>query len=71
MHTMAWYHLREAATMILMSNMHQEQTYQKWDAVEAPLRRRLFWLVFVAERYVFFLFFFSFLSLSFGTLDVS
>jgi hypothetical protein len=50
MHNKAWYHLREATTMILMSNMHKEQTYQKWEPAEAARRRRIFWLLFMTER---------------------
>jgi hypothetical protein len=50
MHNKAWYYLREATTMILMGNMHKEETYLKWDPVEAARRRRLYWLFYIAER---------------------
>ena len=49
-HARAWYHLREATTMIQLSNMHLEATYSSWDTAEAARRRRLYWLIFIAER---------------------
>lgn len=47
---MAWFHLREASTLALLNNMHQEDTYKQGDPVQSMLRRRLFWLLFVTER---------------------
>lgn len=50
MHDKAWYHLREAATMVHMVGMNREETYAQFDTVESSHRRRLYWLIFVAER---------------------
>jgi hypothetical protein len=52
MHDKAWFHLREATTMIHLIGMNKEETYLQYDAIEASRRRRLFWLFFVTERYV-------------------
>jgi hypothetical protein len=53
MHEKAWFHLREAATMIHISGMNKEETYIQFDEVESSRRRRLYWLFFVTERWVF------------------
>ncbi|KJZ77237.1 hypothetical protein HIM_03558 [Hirsutella minnesotensis 3608] len=50
MHDKAWFHLREATTMIHMAGMHKEEYYLQFDAAEAARRRRLYWLFFVLER---------------------
>ncbi|KAI1339073.1 hypothetical protein F5Y15DRAFT_384722 [Xylariaceae sp. FL0016] len=50
MHEKAWYHLREATTMLQMFGMAKEETYLQYDNVEASRRRRLYWLLFVTER---------------------
>ncbi|KAJ4418459.1 hypothetical protein N0V82_005538 [Gnomoniopsis sp. IMI 355080] len=50
MHDKAWFHLREAATMIHMIGMNREEVYAQLDPVESACRRRLYWLIFVAER---------------------
>lgn len=50
MHDKAWFHLREAATMIHLVGMNREEAYAQLDPVESSRRRRLYWLVFVAER---------------------
>ncbi|KAI0471010.1 hypothetical protein GGR56DRAFT_658606 [Xylariaceae sp. FL0804] len=50
MHEKAWYHLREATTMVHMSGMTKEETFLQYDNVEASRRRRLYWLLFVTER---------------------
>lgn len=50
MHDKAWFHLREAATMIHMIGMNREETYALLDPVESSRKRRLYWSVFVAER---------------------
>lgn len=52
MHEKAWFHLREAATMIHILNLNREEAYAQLDPVESSPRRRLYWLVFVTERYV-------------------
>lgn len=58
MHEKAWFHLREATTMIHIIGMNKEEAYMQFDAVESCLRRRLYWLFFVTERYI------SYLSIS-------
>ena len=50
-HNIAWFHLREATTLALLVGMHDESTYDYRKVVEARLKRRLFWLLFVTERY--------------------
>ncbi|ROW16051.1 hypothetical protein VPNG_02509 [Cytospora leucostoma] len=50
MHEKAWFHLREATTMIHIIGMNKEEAYMQFDAVESCLRRRLYWLFFVTER---------------------
>ncbi|CAN8096032.1 unnamed protein product [Discula destructiva] len=50
MHEKAWFHLRETATMMHMVGMDREAAYAQVDSVESCRRRRLYWLVFVAER---------------------
>lgn len=46
----AWFHLREATTLAQILGMHEEAFYQISDTVEASRNRRLYWLLFVAER---------------------
>lgn len=48
----AWFHIREATTLIHMIGMNKEQNYLQYDSVEAAKRRRLYWLLFATERYV-------------------
>ncbi len=49
-HNPAWFHLREATTMALSTEMHDEASYQAFDPYTGERRRRLFWLLFVTER---------------------
>lgn len=49
-HNTAWFHLREATTLALVINMHEEESYTPLDPIESSRRRRLFWLLFVTER---------------------
>jgi len=51
MHNKAWYHLREATTLAHMIGMNKEETYLQFDNIDASRRRRLYWLLFVTERY--------------------
>jgi hypothetical protein len=52
-HNAAWFHLREAMTMVQMLRLHEEDTYaQMEDELEALYSRRTFWLLFITERYV-------------------
>jgi hypothetical protein len=48
----AWFYLREATTLVHMIGMNKEEAYLQYDNVEASRRRRLFWLLFVTERFV-------------------
>lgn len=50
LHDKAWFYLREATTIAHMIGMHKEETYLNYDSLEAPSRRRLYWLLFVTER---------------------
>ena len=45
----AWIHLREAMTLAQLLGMHDESTYVRTD-LDGPIRRRLFWLLYVSER---------------------
>jgi hypothetical protein len=45
----AWTYLREATTEAQILGMHDEDSY-KSDPLDAPKRRALYWLLFVAER---------------------
>jgi hypothetical protein len=53
LHNKAWFHLREATTLAHILGMHKEETYVQYDAIEASRRRRLYWLLFATERFVF------------------
>ncbi|CAK7237608.1 hypothetical protein SEUCBS140593_010032 [Sporothrix eucalyptigena] len=46
----AWCSLREATTLVHLVHMNKEETYQAWDKVDATRRRRLYWLLYAAER---------------------
>lgn len=50
LHNKAWFHLREATTLIHILGMQKEETYAQFDAIDASRRRRLYWLLFVIER---------------------
>jgi hypothetical protein len=50
-HNSAWFHLREAMTMLQMLRLHEEDTYVVMeDEIEALYSRRTFWLLFITER---------------------
>jgi hypothetical protein len=51
LHNKAWFHLREATTLAHILGMNKEETYLQFDAIESSRRRRLYWLLFVTERY--------------------
>lgn len=51
-HNTAWYHLREATTLTLLLGMQQESSYISGDPIENSMKRRLFWFLFVTERWV-------------------
>ena len=48
--TKAWCSLREATTMVHLVGMNKEESYQSGDQGEAVRRRRLYWLLYAAER---------------------
>ncbi|KFY73980.1 hypothetical protein V499_05963 [Pseudogymnoascus sp. VKM F-103] len=50
LHNKAWFHLREATTLALILGMNKEESYAQFDVIESSRRRRLYWLLFVAER---------------------
>ncbi len=52
LHDKAWYHLREATTLAHMTKMHSEETYVNHDSIDSSRRRRLYWLLYVTERWV-------------------
>lgn len=50
LHNKAWFYLREASTLAHIMMMHKEDSYLNYDLIEATRRRRLYWLLFIAER---------------------
>ena len=48
-HNLAWFYLREAITLAQITGMGDETTYVG-DDVDSRMRRRLFWILFVADR---------------------
>lgn len=50
MHEKAWFHLREATTLMHIVGMNTEEFYAPLEPVESSRRRRLYWLLFVTER---------------------
>jgi hypothetical protein len=49
-HNSAWFHLREAITLMEALRLHEEDTYVGMPAREALFSRRTFWLLFITER---------------------
>lgn len=50
-HNSAWFHLREAMTMLQILRLDEEDAYVAMeDEVEAIYSRRTFWLFFITER---------------------
>jgi hypothetical protein len=47
----AWFYLSQSTSMAHTLGLHRESTYAELDATEAEERRRVFWLLFVTERY--------------------
>lgn len=47
----AWVYLRQATTLAHVMGMHDESTYKMDDYIDASRKRRLFWVLFMAERY--------------------
>lgn len=48
----AWYYLREAIGFALSLGLDDVASYDGLSLVEAQLRKRLYWLLFITERYV-------------------
>ena len=48
-------YLREALTLAQVMGLHRESTYAVLSSSEQEIRRRIIWLLFVTERYAFFL----------------
>lgn len=51
LHDKAWLHLREATTMVQLNGLHKEESYAQMDVAESSRRRRLYWMLYVLERY--------------------
>ncbi|EED14965.1 C6 transcription factor (AmyR), putative [Talaromyces stipitatus ATCC 10500] len=49
-HDQAWFYLSQATSMALTLGLHREATYSAFGEEEGEERRRVFWLLFVAER---------------------
>lgn len=47
----AWTYLREATTQAQLLGMHEEESY-KHDPLDTSRKRVLYWLLFIAERYL-------------------
>lgn len=52
LHNKAWFYLREASTLAHILLLHKEESYLQFEIIEGARRRRLFWLLFIAERFV-------------------
>ena len=50
-HKIGWFYLREATTLAQILGMSDESTYHTGDVIETIRQRRLYWLLFVTERY--------------------
>ena len=49
----AWTYLRQALTFAHVMGLHEEETYRDDDdIIDASRKRRMFWTLFMAERYV-------------------
>ena len=51
----AWHYLQESISFVEILEMDDENSMLKLDPLEAQWRRRLYWLLFITERYVDFL----------------
>lgn len=49
---LAWFYLCQATSMAFTLGLHREPTYAELNVEEAEERRRVFWLLFITERYV-------------------
>lgn len=48
----AWFFLCQATSFAFSLGLHRESTYADYEIEEAEERRRVFWLLFITERYV-------------------
>jgi hypothetical protein len=48
----AWVYLRQAMTLAHVMGMHEESTYKNDDFIDSSRKRRLFWVLFMTERYL-------------------
>lgn len=51
-HNTAWFHLREATASVQILGMDEESYYLEGYIKDIASKRRLFWLLFIAERQV-------------------
>lgn len=47
----AWFYLCQATSMVFTLGLHREPTYAELSGEEAEQRRRVFWLLYITERY--------------------
>jgi hypothetical protein len=47
-----WVYLRQATTLAHVVGLHEEHTYKNDDFIGSSRKRRLFWLLFITERYL-------------------
>lgn len=50
-HTHAWFYLNQAISLALSMGLHSESAYSNLEEHDREIRRRIFWLLFVTERY--------------------
>ena len=48
----AWFYLSQCISLAIAQNLHLEDSYSGLDPDEVEERRRIFWLLFVTERYI-------------------
>lgn len=51
-HSTAWFYLREATTLAEIVGMDEESYYLSTDAAPGIKERRLFWVLFITERFI-------------------
>jgi hypothetical protein len=47
----AWVYLRQATTLVHIMGLHDESSYKNDDFIDSSRKRRLFWVLFMTERY--------------------
>ena len=48
----AWSYLRQALTFAHVMSLHEEDTYKDDDFISASWKRRMYWTLFLSERFV-------------------